>query len=324
MTGLFPTVELKTLDGRTLSLPKDTNGKLTLLVFVEPSAEPDADFPIDVGEGEDKKPHHNFLQFACDLADRHVNKDVTTVVAFLSEDAEQIRALMKTRELTFQAAIVPGGLANPMVRRLGVLSADRIPNVFLLRRDGSMVWRASGLPYGDAEKFVNLLAAKVHIETCEMDTAYEALKMGKFKEAARIFGGPYLPWNPDRYGWRAPRYHGQTLAYVGLKDWNAALESIEKAIDAQKLRYFRARRSKDPEFWRKEADTVTITHPDDTLVELWNTKAEILDKLDRRDEATKMRKRATEPARTDVLSVYKLTHEKLKGWLKEHRMETKK
>ena len=324
MTGLLPTVNLKTLDGRTLSLPKDTNGKLALLVFVEPSAEPDADFPIDVGEGEDKKPHHNFLQFACDLADRHVNKDVTTVVAFLSEDAEQIRALMKTRELTFQAAIVPGGLANPMVRRLGVLSADRIPNVFLLRRDGSMVWRASGLPYGDAEKFVNLLAAKVHIETCEMDTAYEALKMGKFKEAARIFGGPYLPWNPDRYGWRAPRYHGQTLAYVGLKDWNAALESIEKAIDAQKLRYFRARRSKDPEFWRKEADTVTITQPDDTLVELWNTKAEILDKLDRRDEATKMRKRATEPARPDVPSVYKLTHERLKGWLKEHRMETKK
>ena len=324
MTGLFPTVELKTLDGRTLSLPKDTNGKLTLLVFVEPSAEPDADFPIDIGEGEDKKPHHNFLQFACDLADRHVNKDVTTIVAFLSEDAERISALMKTRELTFQAAIVPGGLANPMVRRLGVLSADRIPNVFLLRRDGSMVWRASGLPYGDSEKFVNLLAAKVHIETCEMETACETLKKGNFKEAARIFGGPYLPWNPDRYGWRAPRYHGQTLAYVGLKDWDAALDSIEKAIDAQKLRYFRARRSKDPEFWRKEADTVTITHPDDTLVELWNTKAEILDKLDRRDEATKMRKRATEPARPDVPSVYKLTHEKLKGWLKEHRMETKK
>ena len=91
MTGLLPTVTLKTLDGRTLSLPKDTNGKLTLLVFVEPSAEPDAEFPLDLGEGEDKKPHHHYLQFACDLADKHVNKDVTTIVAFLSEDAEHIR-----------------------------------------------------------------------------------------------------------------------------------------------------------------------------------------------------------------------------------------
>jgi tetratricopeptide (TPR) repeat protein len=322
MTGRLPTMKLKTLDGRTLSLPEDTKGKLTLLVFVEPSAEPDAEFPMDIGEGEDKKPHHNYLQFACDLADRHVNKDVTTIVAFLSEDAERIAALMKTRGLTFQAAIVPGGLANPMVRRLGVLSADRIPNVFLLRRDGSMVWRASGLPYGDSEKFVNLLAAKVHIETCEIETAYETLKKGNFKEAARVFGGPYLPWAPDRYGWRPPRYHGQALAYIGLKDWNAALESIEKAIDAQKLRYFRGRRNKNPEHWRKEAATVMIRNPDDTLVELWAVRAEILDKLGLRDEAAQMRRRVGEPARPDAPSLYKSTHDKLKDWLRQHRLET--
>ncbi|MFP6751325.1 MAG: hypothetical protein VB855_06600 [Pirellulaceae bacterium] len=69
---------------------------------------------------------------------------------------------------------------------------------------------------------------------------------------------------------------------------------------------------------------MTIKHPDDTMVELWNTKAEILDKLDRRDEAAKTRKRVAEPARPDVPSPYKLTHERLKGWLKEHRMETQK
>ncbi len=327
MTGLLPTVTLKTLDGRTLSLPKDTNGKLTLLVFVEPSSEPNAEFPIDAGgEGEDKKlPHHSYLQYACDLADRHVNKDVITIAAFLSEDAERIDALMKTRELTCQAAIVPGGLASPMVRRLGVLSADRIPNVFLLRRNGSIAWHASGLPYEDSEGWVNLLATKVHIENCEVETAYEALKKGNFKEAARVFGGPYLPWPPDRYGWRPPRYHGQALAYMGLKDWNAALESIEKAIDAQKLRYFRSLRyDKNAANWRKEAATVTINHPDDTLVELWDTKAEILDKLGRRDEAAQMRKRSAEPAKPDAPSVYKLFHERLKDWLKQHRMETHK
>ncbi len=320
MTELLPTVTLKTLDGRTLSLPQDTNGKLTLLVFVEPSAEPDAEFPIDLGEGEDKKPHHHFLQFACDLADMHVNQGVTTIAAFLSEDAERINALMKSRELTCQVAIVPGGLANPMVRRLGVLSADRIPNVFLLRRDGSIAWHASGLPYEDAEKFVHLLAAKVHIETCEVETACEVLEKGNFEEAARLFGGPYLPWNPDRYGWRSPRYHGQALAYMGLKDWDAALESIEKAIDAQKLRYFSGRRGKDPERWREEAAMVTLKNPDDTMVELWATKAEILDKLGSSDEAAQMRKRAAEPGRADDPSRYKSTHDRLK----QHRMETQK
>jgi len=322
MTELLPTVTLKTLDGRTLSLPRDTKGKLTLLVFVEPSAEPNAEFPIDAeGEGKVRR-GHSFLQYACDLADRHVNKDVTTIAAFLCEDAERISALMKTRKLTCQAAIVPGGLSNPMVRRLGVLSADRNPNIFLLRRDGSIAWRASGLPHTDSVAWVGLLATKVHIEICEVQTACEALKDGNFKRAARIFTGPYLPWNPDRFGWRAPRHHGLALAYMGLKDWNAALESVEKAIDAQKLRYFQGRRNKNPLFWRKEAATVTINHPDDTLVELWVVKAEILDKLGRRDEAGKMRKRAAEPGRPDAASPYKSIHERLKDWLKQHRMKT--
>ena len=327
MTRSLPTVTLKTLDGKTLSLPRDTRGKLTLLVFVEPSAEPNAEFPIDADQNENDTPRqgHSMLQYACDLADKHVNQDVTTIAAFLTEDAERIDALMKMRKLTCQAAIVPGGLANPMVRRLGVLSADRIPNMFLLRRDGSIAWHASGLPYEDSAEFVALLAAKVHIESCEVKTAYELLQKGKLKEAARVFGGPYLPWPPDRYGWRPPRYHGQALAYMGLQDWNAAIESIEKAIDAQKLRYFQGMRyDKNAANWRKEAATVTINNPDDTLVDLWNIRAEILDKLGRMDEAAQMRKRAAVPARADTPSPYKSTHEKLKDWLKQHRMKTQK
>ena len=311
MTGLLPKVTLKTLDGRTLNLPEDTKGKLTLLVFVEPSAEPDAEFPLDVGEGEDKKPHHNYLQYACDLADRHVNKDVRTIVAFLSEDTERINALMETRELTCQAAIVPGGLANPMVRRLGVLSADRIPNVFLLRRDGSIVWSASGLPYEDSERFVNLLATKVHIETCEVETAYEALNKGDFKEAARIFGGPYLPFEPDRFGWRPPRYHGKALAYMGMKDWKAALESIEVAIEAQNLNYLRGRKRERAPNWRKDAAKVTVVNPDDILVELWATKAVILAKLGLNDESAHIRERYAKAATTFPPSGYRAFHEKL-------------
>jgi len=322
ITRPLPPVTLKTLGGKTLNLPRDTNGKLTLLVFIEPSAEPNAEFPL-VADEEGKVSSHSVTQFAHDLADKHVNKDVTTILAFLSEDVARIEAFMKKRKLTCQAAIVPGGLTNPMVRQLGVVSADRIPNVFLLRRDGAIVWHASGHPY-DAAGFVALLATKVHIEACEIETAYEALQKGNFKEAARVFGGPYLPWNPDRFGWRAPRYHGQALAYIGLKDWSAALESIEKAIDAQRLRYFEGRRTKDPTQWRKEAATVTMDNPDDTMVEMWNTKAEILDKLGRSDEATQLRKRTVKPGRADAPSPYKSTHDKLRDWLKQHKTQTQK
>jgi len=314
-TNRLPAITLKTLNGDTLNLPQDTNGKLTLLVFVEPSAEPNAEFPMSAdGEGKNKKrPHHSFLRYACDMADRHVNKDVISIMAFLSEDAERIDALMKTRELTCRAAIVPGGLANPMVRRLGILSADRTPNVFLLRRDGTIAWHASGVPRVECGAWVNLMAAKVQIEVCEVEHAYEALELGDLKEAARVFGGPYLPWAPDRFGWRPPRYHGQALAYMGLKDWEAALESIDTAIAAQSLKYFVGRRSKDPADWPKYAATVTVEQPDDVLVGLWATKAVILEKLGRKQEAAEMRRRSEEPATTEPVSVYKSFHERLKN-----------
>ena len=326
MKEVLPTMTLKTLDGQTLTLPQDTKGKLTLLVFAEPSAEPDAEFPVDLGEEEDKKPNHHYLQFACDLQDKHLNKDLTTIVASLSEDAEHLHALMKSRELTCQATIVPGGLANPMVRRLGVLSADRIPNVFLLRRDGSIAWRASGLPYGDAEKFVNLLAAKVHIEASEMETAYEALHKSDFKEAARIFGGPYLPWDPDRFGWRPPRYHGKALALMAMKGWKAALESVEVAIEAQNLKYLPGRKREKAPNWRKDAAKVTVTNPDEILIELWTIKAEILSKLGRNDEAAQIRERYTKPTTEFPPGVYKSFHEKLKEWKtrSEDQIETTK
>jgi|MEHZ01.6.fsa_nt_MEHZ011658056.1_3 tetratricopeptide (TPR) repeat protein len=326
MTELLPSMTLKTLDGRTLNLPKDTKGKLTLLVFVEPSAEANAEFPLDAGGEDQKVSHHSFLQFTCDLADKHVNKDVTAIAAFLSEDTERIDAFMKARELTCQAAIVPGGLANPMVRRLGVLSADRIPNVFLLRRDGSVAWHASGLPYEDAEEFVALLATKVHIEDCEVETAYDALNKDDFKKAARIFGGPYLPWEPDRFAWRPPRYHGKALAYMGMKDWKSALESIEVAIEAHNLNYVRGRKREKAPNWRKDAAKVTVVNPDDVLVELWSTKAQILTKLGRNDEAAQIRERYAKPATPFPPSVYKAFHEKLMEWKtgNENQIDTTK
>ena len=52
------------------------------------------------------------------------------------------------------------------VRRLGIVSADRVANVFLLRRDGTIAWHTSGLKYKAAfsHVFSVYLAMKVQIE----------------------------------------------------------------------------------------------------------------------------------------------------------------
>jgi len=323
----MPAIELTTLDGRTLRVPDDTHGKLTLLVFVEPPAVIDTEPELDANGKPKPRNRYPIMADALDLAERHVNKDLNLVAAFLCDDPAKVKAMMKVEGWTCQAAMVPGGLSNPMVRRLGILSADRIPNVFLLRRDGTIAWDARGLEYkgGGTTLFAMLLAMKVQIEMCEVEHACKALEKGDFKEAARVFGGPYLPWAPDRFGWRAPRYHGQALAYIGMKDWKAALESIDIAIDAQKLYYYTGRiNDKEAAIWREQAATVTVAKPDDILVELWSTKAGILDQLGRKDEAAEMRKRAAEPAAPVAPGIYKSTHERLKDWLKQHRTETPK
>jgi tetratricopeptide (TPR) repeat protein len=99
---------------------------------------------------------------------------------------------------------------------------------------------------------------------------------------------------------------------MGLKDWDAALEAVDKAIDAHKLRYFRGRGSRDIKDWRKDAASVVIKETCDTFAELWTVKAIILEQLGRREEAAALRKRAAGPLREDGNSSYKRFHEKLK------------
>lgn len=315
----FPKVELKNLDGSALELPDDTTGRLTLLLFIETPADPEADFPV-VLDRSGKPTRNDYMRGVVDsalnLADKHVHNELDVRLAFLTDDAQQVVRLMKTNDWNCSAAMVPGGLDNPMVRQLGILSADRLPNVFLLRRDGSVAWRNSGLVYKSefGFPFAVTLAMKVHIEISDIQLAYRALVEGDYNLAARTFAGPFLPANPDRYGWRPPRHHGSALAHMALKDWDAALESIDKAIDAQKLQYYQGRRSKGIEHWRQDAATVTVKEPDDILAELWAIKAIILDALGRKDEAAAVRRRLEGPVREASLDIYKLFHERLKTW----------
>jgi hypothetical protein len=202
-TNYLPAIELKKLDGSALSLPKDTNGKLTLLTFVEPPADGVSDYRPRGG---------HMMGYIESVATQHVNKEINYITAFLTDNADHVSSLVKTNGWSCQPVLVPGGLANPMVRQLGVYSADRLPNLFLLRRDGSIAWRASGLWYKNEYgfPFANFLGMKFHVEVCDLEHAYRALEDGDYKEAARVFAGPYLPWKPDRFGWRPPRYHGMT------------------------------------------------------------------------------------------------------------------
>jgi len=85
-TNSLPAIEFKKLDGSVLTLPKDTNGKLTLLTFVEPPADGISDFKPRGG---------HMMGYAESMATKHVNKDINFVVAFLTDNADHVRFLLK-------------------------------------------------------------------------------------------------------------------------------------------------------------------------------------------------------------------------------------
>jgi len=285
----LPKVELKTPDGRALTLPRDTDGRLTAVLFIEPPADKtQTEFPREV---------IGAMKYATGLADHHVHKEVDVIAAFLCGDAKRVEALMKANAWTCRAAMVPGGLGNPLVRRLGVLSADRMPNIFVLRRDGAVAWQVSGLKYKAdfGYPFAVYLAMRVHMEVCDAETAYSALEQREFQKAARYFAVPFVPEGDQRYRWRAPRFHGRALAYMGLKDPKAALADIDVAIEAHQQAFSRGKACAC-----------------DIMAELRLTRATILEKLGQAEEAKAARQRAAGPAKPHYTTPYGLFHEKLK------------
>jgi len=177
-------VEFNTLTGGKLNLPQTTEGKLTLLMFVEPPTDPDGEFPVEIKgsvtvDAKGKKSEIlGVMQQAFQLADQDVTKGIKVIAAFLSDDKDRVEALMKKNEWPCQAVMVPGGLKNPIVRQLGIVSADRTPHIFLLRPDGTVAWSLSGIihPQHKSEglgEFMNTVsrAMKLNIEQYARSTS---------------------------------------------------------------------------------------------------------------------------------------------------------
>jgi hypothetical protein len=213
--------ELNDLDGRKVRIPGDLAGKMAGLVFVEPA-----------GEASDRAVCVRRLQ---DFAGQFSSRDVPVIVAFLSEETEAVKSMIKACDGSFRAAMVPGGLANPLVRRLGILSADRIPNPFVLRSDGSIAWWISGLTYPVNNTPMEMAVSAsigINIEKLRTDPAFQSLEQGDFQRAVSLLT-ERLPPKLDADAWTADRFQARALAYMGLNDWGSALSDIDAALSSR-------------------------------------------------------------------------------------------
>jgi hypothetical protein len=219
-------IELETLDGESVRIPEDADGKWSIIEFL-----PDAS----------SNPHlHRYGTF---INDRPFN-DVQLIAAVLDDDAtatrEAYRKRLEEQEKRkqnpdhFQTTLVSGGFNHTLVQQLGILSTEKKPNILLVRPDGSIAAFLSGLTMSAQSGNVMQNLLEHHDEK----SIEEALAQGDLESAKRLAFAhapaeqvppPDAPknWKPKEIS--ATHLRARAKVYLAMGDTEAALEDAQAA-----------------------------------------------------------------------------------------------
>ncbi len=210
--------ELKTLDDKTVKIPESSDGKWTVISFV----------PTAAGNG--------YLQrYAAFVAGRPF-EDTKLITAVLDDDADAARKLLEEKKPdSFPTLLVPGGLKNPIMRKLGILTDEENPrnNILMLRPDGSIAAALSGLTMGAQKGSVIQNVIEFHDEKM-ID---EALGRGDLDEAKRLAFAlapvevPTAPGDKPKKPAKIsiPHLRSRAKVYLAMGDPKAAYADAEQA-----------------------------------------------------------------------------------------------
>ena len=248
--------DLRTLDGQTVSLPKDQAGKWTIVLFMAP------------WQADAAKSRERFLHSAATIAKNPLH-DIDVISAFLTDDVKKVSDLMRENPWKCRPVVVPDGIRNPIVNRLGMLSVDVQPNVVLLRPDGVIGAVLSGL----TPSHVIFKAVQNSINVYDENAINKALKSGDLNQAKQL-AFKKAPPDSDRKKISIPHLRARTRVYMAMKDWEAASADMVEVIRQQQ---------------RADSTAQIKSHE---LVAAMLLEAAILDKLGKSAEAEQLRQSA--------------------------------
>ena len=233
-------IKLKTLDGDSVLFPKKDEDKWTVISFVS-SAE---------GSG--------YLSRYGKFAEARPLDNVNLLTAVLDDDANVTRKVLEAKKSPdpFPTMLVPGGMQNPVVQKLGMIVEDgenqpghqKKPNLLLLRPDGSIALSLSGLTM----RFMKANVIQNVIELHDEKMVDEALTRGDLDEAKRLafahapveqLRPPDAPrnWKPKKIS--IPHLRSRAKVYLAMGDLKAAHVDAEEVYLAvnQKAGYISMR-----------------------------------------------------------------------------------
>ena len=208
-------LELKALDGTTLKIPGESKDKWSVLLF--------SNSWVD----DKKAPIPGIVtRYLNPLIEKRPSEDIRVIVAVLDGEASSIQAYLEDNPLNCTTLLVPGGIQNPIVRQLGILDVDTVPNVVIVRPDGSIALTLSGLVGGKSQS-----AIQNTIELHDEKRVDAALARGDLDEAKRL-AFAHAPieqvrpadaprnWKPKKL--TVPHIRSRAKVYLAMGDLEAA------------------------------------------------------------------------------------------------------
>jgi hypothetical protein len=220
--------ELKTLDGKTVKIPESSNGKWTVISFV----------PTAAGTG--------YIERYATFAAGRAFEDVNLIAAVLDDDADAAAKSFKEKEAkkrtkvpdNYSTLLVPDGIQNPIVRKLGILTDEVKPrnNILMLRPDGSIAVAMSDptgsviqnvIEFHDEELVDEALARKDLKEAKRLAFAHAPVKQVRPEDAPRN-------WKPKKIG--VPHLRSRAKVYQAMGDLKAAFADAEQCYLAVNIK----------------------------------------------------------------------------------------
>lgn len=226
--------ELQTLDGKPLRIPEDLDSPWTVIIFAQPGP-----WSKNREDGRPASPEALTKQFA-DFTASRAPGEIKVFVAMLSGDATSIPAGYEGKVPSFPLLTVPGGMSNPLVHRIGILSEDNELNSVLLDQKGRIALMASGLGSSgrsSATTHINVIASE---EEKSVVALLEKGDVTAAKETIFRLAPPFDPSAVDAKGrpLKKPTYNiahlrARARVYMALKDLDKALADAEEVVKEQ-------------------------------------------------------------------------------------------
>ena len=232
--------ELSTGEGKPLRIPEDLDSQWTAIVFTKP-----APWGTKREDGLPPSPK-NLLKSFNDFAATRPAGDVKVVLASLGGNVEASRAGLDDpknpkNKVDCPIVTVPGGVDNPVVQRLGILSEDSEINSVLVNKDGRIAFMASGLLNQGRHDGATILNVIMREDEKAVSAALERGDIQAAKDKIFTLAPPVDPNAVDAKGRKLPKppayspahLRARARVYTALKDYDAALADAEEVVQRQ-------------------------------------------------------------------------------------------